>query len=208
MRLSKIAAVIAALAWCALPLRAQESAKAWDFPDFSAVQVFQSPNYPQMKVYRAGSNVRVERVGTTTLYALATAKTYTLTAYPGGGHSCVVMNPNQMHMALPSPVQLLLGANLKRTSEGEEVVEGHHCKVESVSARGPDGTIIRSKVWEAEDLHGVPVKIESRFPSGLRFVAVYRKIVLGPPDKALFAPPAKCTPYDKMGQVAEHKVYK
>lgn len=208
MRLSKIAVVIAALVWCVFPAHAQQSAKAWDFPDFSAIQVFQAPNYPQMKVYRAGSNIRVERVGTTTLYALATSKTYTLTTYPGGGHSCVVMNPNQVHMALPSPLQILLGADLKRTPEGEGVVEGHRCKVESVSTKSLDGTIIRSKVWEAEDLHGVPAKIESRLPSGVRLVAVYRKIELGAPDKALFAPPAKCTPYDKMGQVAEHKVYK
>jgi hypothetical protein len=27
--------------------------------------------------------------------------------------------------------------------------------------------------------------------------------VLGTPDKALFAPPDKCTPFEKMGQVVE-----
>lgn len=208
MRLSRIAAAVVALTCWAVPVHAQGSGNTWNFPDFSALQVFQMPNYPQMKVYRAGSNVRVEKTGSTTLYVLATGKTYTLTTYPGGGRSCVVMNPNQLHMALPSPLQLLLGANLKRTPTGEEVFDGHHCKIESVSTTSLDGKIVQSKVWEADDLQGVPVKIESRFDTGVRLVAVYRDIVLGAPGKALFAPPTKCTPYDKMGQVVEQKVYR
>ncbi len=61
-----------------------------------------------------------------------------------------------------------------------------------------------SKVWEAQDLNGIPVKIESQLPQ-FKMTAIYRNIVPGTQDQALFTPPAKCTPYEKMWQVAEHE---
>jgi hypothetical protein len=62
-------------------------------------------------------------------------------------------------------------------------------------------------VWLADDLKGVPVKIESP-DTGMRMSAVYRDIVLGTPDRALFTPPIRCIPSNTMGQIAEHTVYK
>jgi hypothetical protein len=90
---------------------------------------------------------------------------------------------------------------------GTETVDGHTCKVENVVVTRADGKTIESKVWEAEDLKGVPVKIESHIEGGT-LTAIYRDIVLGTPDKALFAPPEKCIPYEKMYQVAEDKAAK
>jgi hypothetical protein len=81
-------------------------------------------------------------------------------------------------------------------------MEGHSCKVENVVVTREDGQTIELKVWEAEDLKGVPVKIESQLGSK-KITAVYRDIVLGTPDKTLFIPPDKCTPFEKMGQVVE-----
>jgi hypothetical protein len=161
-----------------------------------------------MKVYRSGSSVRVEMTATiTTLYMPASHKVYSLTTYPDGSHQCVVMRPDQAGM-MPSPLELLFGTKVKKTPAGTEVVEGHKCKVEIAVVTEPDGKTVESKVWEAEDLKGVPVKIESQHPGGAHLTAVYRDIVLGTPDKALFTPPNKCTPFEKMGQVVEHKVYR
>jgi hypothetical protein len=67
-----------------------------------------------------------------------------------------------------------------------------------------NGKTIESKIWLADDLKGVPVKIESQTEHG-KFMAVYRDIVLGTLDKALFTPPDKCIPYEKMGKVVEDK---
>lgn len=143
----------------------------------------------------------------TTLYMPASSKVYNLTVYPDGSRQCVVMRPDQAKM-LPSPLELLNGTIAKRNSAGTEVVEGHASKIESVVVTRPDGRTIESKVWEAEDLQGVPVKIESQLPEGLKLTAVYRDIVLGTPEKALFTPPVKCTPFEKMGQVVEQKIIK
>jgi len=189
-------------------IRGQNNAEdPWKFPDLSATQVLPTTKYDiSMKVYRSGSSVRVERsTAIATLYT-ATNKVYSLTTYPDGSHQCVVMTPDQAKM-VPSPLELLYGTKVKRTPAGTEVVEGHKCKVEIAQVTRSDGKIIESKVWEAEDLSGVPVKIESQLPEA-KVTAFYRNIILGTPDKALFTPPDKCTPYEKMGQVVEDNVVK
>jgi hypothetical protein len=150
------------------------------------------------KIYSSGSKFRVEPgPGLSTIYLPDDNKAYNLFS---NGATCVVMRTDQVTM-MPSPFQLLSGTKVERTAAGTEVVEGHTCKVEKVLVTTSDGRTIRSKVWEAEDLKGVPVKIESYTERGV-MAAIYRDIVLGTPDPALFKPPGKCTPYEKIGQRA------
>jgi hypothetical protein len=202
-------AAVMVLVSSAIFSRAQESESPWKFPDFSATQVLQSAKFEiPMKVYRSSSSVRVERTAAlATLYVPASSKVYDLTVYPDGRRQCVAMTSDQAKM-LPSPLELLYGIKVKRTPAGTEFVEGHTCKVETIVAIRTDGKTVQSKVWEAEDLEGVPVKIESQLPGGSKLTAIYRDIVLGTPDKALFTPPDLCTPFEKMGQVAVHEVYR
>lgn len=184
-------------------VQAQET---WTFPNFSATQVFQGHRADlTMKVYRSGSSVRVERSGAmTTLYVPASSKVYNLTVYPDKSRQCVAMKPEQAKM-VPSPLGLIQGRIVKRTSVGSEVVEGHPTRIEDVVVVGLDGKAVDSRVWEAEDLKGIPVKIESHL-QGVTLRASYRDIVIGTPDEALFGVPARCTPFEKMGQVAESRV--
>ena len=185
---------------------AQDSGDVWNFPDFSAIQLMGPARRPlPAKVYWSGKSMRVELTPTmATLYLPASGKVYKLTVYPDKTRECIVMTTEQAKM-LPHPLQLLQGTRVERTSAGTETVEGHSCKVEKVVVTRPDGKTIESKVWEAEDLKGVPVKIESQTEHG-KFTAVYREIALGALDQALFTPPEKCIPYEKMGQVVENKV--
>lgn len=180
----------------------------WNFPDFSATQVFQSRRADMsMKVYRSGSSVRIDRSGAlSTLYVPANSKVYNLTTYPDHSHQCVSMKPEQAKM-LPSPLELIQGKIVKRTAEGSEVIDGHTTTVENVSVLRPDGKTIASKVWEAQDLKGIPVKIES-YLEGITLRALYRDVVIAAPDQALFTIPDRCTPFEKMGQVAEIKTLK
>ena len=176
---------------------------AWSFPDFSATQVFQSRKADMsMKVYHSGSSVRVERsAALSTLYVPASGKVYNFTTYPDKSHQCVVMKPDQAKV-LPSPLELLQGSDLKRTPAGREVIDGHTCTVENVVVTRPDGKTVASKVWEAEDLKGIPVRIESHIGE-ITLAAVYRDISIGVADPPLFTIPEKCTPFEKMGQVVE-----
>ena len=180
----------------------------WSFPDFSATQVFESRKADiSMKVYRSGDSVRVERSqAMSTLYLPSKSKVYNLTTYPDHSHQCVAMKPEQAKM-LPSPLELLQGSDVKRTAVGTEVVDGHPCNIEKVVVTRPDGKVIESKVWEAQDLEGIPVKIESRIGE-FTLSAVYRDISMETPDQHLFTVPEKCTPFEKMGQVVEQKIVK
>jgi hypothetical protein len=181
---------------------------SWNFPDFAATQVFQSRRADlAMKVYRSGSSVRVERsAAISTLYVPASSKVYNLTTYPDKSHQCVAMNPDQARM-LPSPLELIQGRIVKRTAAGSETVEGHATKIEDVTVVEPDGKTVESRVWEAEDVSGIPVKIESHIDQ-ITLRAVYRDIVVGTPDRKFFSVPDRCTPFEKMGQVAEARVLK
>jgi hypothetical protein len=114
------------------------------------------------------------------------------------------MKPEQAKM-LPSPLELILGRIVKRTSAGSEVVDGHPSRIEEVMVVEPDGKTVESRVWEAEDLKGIPVKIESHL-DGVTLRATYRDIVIGPPDEVLFRVPERCIPFEKMGQVAEARI--
>lgn len=179
-----------------------------NLPDFSATQVFQGRKGEMtMKVFLTAQSVRVDRTATiSTLYATDSAKVYNLTTYPDDSHQCVSMKPEQAKM-LPSPLELIQGKIVKRVAAGSEVVEGHPTKIEEVTVVGIDGKTIQSKVWEAEDLKGIPVKIESHVGE-VTLRAIFRDIVIGTPQKSLFEVPSKCTPYEKMWQVAEAKTLK
>jgi hypothetical protein len=189
----------------AIVARAQDSADPWNFPDFSATQLMgPAQRALSMKVHWSGTNMRIDiSDAMATLYLPATGKVYRLTVYPDKTRLCIVMRTDQAKM-LHSPLELLQGTQVKRTPAGTETVEGHSCKVENVVVTRHDGKTIESKVWEADDLKGVPVKIESRTEHG-KILAVYHDIVLGTQDKALFTPPDKCTPYEKMYKVVEEK---
>jgi hypothetical protein len=193
--------LLALITFCFGPfVHAQEG---WSFPDFSATQVFPSRKADiTMKVYRSGSSVRVERSGAmTTLYVPAKGKVYNLTTYPDHSHQCVSMKPEQARM-LPSPLELIQGKIVKRTDAGSDLVDGHSTRIEDVLVVRPDGKTIESKVWEAADLQGIPVKIES-YVDRVTLTAMFRDIVITEPEEALFTIPDRCTPFEKMGQVAE-----
>lgn len=179
---------------------------SWNFPDFSATQVFESRKINMSsKVYSSGTSVRVDRTGAlSTLYVPSSRSVYSLTTYPDHSHQCVVMKAEQAKM-LPSPLELLQGSAVTRTNAGRETIEGHPCKVENVTVTRPDGKKIESKVWEAQDLQGIPVKIESQI-GDIKLSAYYRDVVLGIPDESLFSIPQKCTTLERMGEVVEQKV--
>lgn len=160
-------------------------------PDFSATQTM--GNLPAGKVYVSDSNIRFERVpGLQTIYLSDTNKEYQL--YHRG--YCLVM-PAEKSTLMPNPLQLLFGAKVERTEVGSETVDGHPCKVEKIVATAADGSVTRSKVWEAEDLKGVPLKIETVTEHGT-IMAIFRDVVLEKPDPELFKTPANCIPPDKM----------
>jgi hypothetical protein len=173
--------------------------EAWSLPDFSATEVRHlGGGQMTWKVYHSGSNFRVEMApGEAFIFASSADKVYRVLLK---GTQCIETPAKQARPM--SPLQLLSGAEkVQRKPTGTDVVEGHACKVENVTVTGADGTKTALKVWEAQDLKGMPLKIELH--SGLHvLVTTYRDIVVGAPAKALFKRPDNCKPFDKMYRIA------
>jgi hypothetical protein len=201
--IGKIASVILLLSLSPVML-AQKVQTALKPPDFSATELIQAAGrpLPPMKIYRSGSNLRVERgPGFVNIYLLESDEAYELL---DRAHACIKMTADQRVDMFPSPLQLLFGAKVERTPAGTEVIDGHTCTVETVVVTTAKGKTFRSKVWEAEDLKGIPVKFEAQTEHG-SLNATFRDIVVGTPDAALFTPPSnrKCVPFEQMYTVAK-----
>jgi hypothetical protein len=85
------------------------------------------------------------------------------------------------------------GYMYERVAVGEETVDGHHCRVEDITVHVPKHPIpARFRLYEAEDLQGFPIKIESRQEKVLRWTIHYKNVVLGPQDPTLFVVPNSC----------------
>jgi hypothetical protein len=172
---------------------------AWgDLPDFSASETKGSLTW---KIYHSGSKLRVEpSSAAATIWAPEEDKVYNLLILPGKT-TCVVMKTAQAQM-MRSPLQLVYGPNSTRSSTGaKEVVDGHTSTVLEGYTTLPDGNKLNSKIWAADDLKGVPLRIDMYSNPGT-VTATYRNVIVGPPDPALFTLPGKCIPQEKTYQVA------
>jgi len=177
---------------------------AWKLPDFTATEYLQTRGrgVPPSQIYRSGTKFRTEFApGLATIYRPDDDLAYNLLQTDTPKPVCVQMKTRQVTM-LPSPMQLISGAKVERTDAGTEEFEGHKCKVETVVVTAADGNATSLKVWEAEDLKGVPVKIAVKTKLGEGMVAVYRDIKLESVSPELFNPAYKCVPLENIGQVA------
>jgi len=204
MKLPSAVGILLAVTSVLTPASAQEP-QGWRLPDFSATEAIESlgGRVPTSKIYHAGSKFRVEPTpGFATIYLPAANRIYRIFSTDQPNSICLSEEMDKA-ATLRSPIQDLSGVKVERTDAGTEVVDGHSCKVWSVTVTAADGAAGRGRVWEAQDLDGFPIKVEWR--TGQRLTAVYREIVLATPDAALFEPPAHCIPIEKAGQVVEEE---
>jgi hypothetical protein len=177
----------------------QKKGTAWgDLPDFTATEIKGSMRW---KIEHSGSKLRVDASSAgATIYAPEEDKVYNLLILPEKT-TCVVMKTAEAKM-MRSPVQLVYGPNTTRTpTAAKEVVDGHTCTVLDGYTISPDGNKFNSKIWAADDLNGVPLRIDIYTDRAI-VTATYHDVVIGTPDPALFKMPSKCIPQEKTYQVA------
>ncbi len=189
---------LAALILWVAPGTFGQAKNGWTLPDFSATEVRPDMSW---KIYRSGSKLRIEPSSASAVILLPEEdRVFKLLIFPEVTN-CIAMKTEQLQMR-PSVLQLLSGSNTTRTeAPTKEVVDGHTCAVFEGVTTFPDGNQLRSRIWTAEDLKGVPVKIEL-YPGLKTITTTYRDITLGTPDPSLFKMPAKCTPLEKTYQIA------
>ena len=165
-------------------------------PDFAATEVTVTRRgEATAKIYRSNRDFRMDlsaEVGT--IYIGATRTMYRLMFH---GTQCIE-TANVPMRALSSPLQLLEAATVIAQTTG--VLDGHSCKIQDAEVTA-EGKTIWFKLWEAQDLEGVPIKIEMRTERG-QSTTKYSNIVVGRPDAALFTPPKNCVPFAKTYQIA------
>lgn len=159
------------------------------FQEFSAVMVGSvlSGDDREGHIYRSGNLLRTQ--GTEGLgyflTDLASFETYGLTRLGCMNDSHLYFRAFPFSAARP-------GRKIERVAAGNESVDGHMCQVETVTVSSGDLVMpIKLKFWEAEDLHGFPVKVQV-LNGGGRGTIQYKDIVVGPVDPSLFILPKHC----------------
>ena len=178
----------------------KDKGAAWggDLPDFTATEIKGSMRW---KIEHSGSRLRVDPSSAgATIYAPEEDKVYNLLILPEKT-TCVVMKTAEAKM-MRSPLQLVYGPNTTRTpTAAKEVVDGHTCTVLDGYTISPDGNKFNSKIWAADDLKGVPLRIDIYTDPAI-ISTTYHDVVVGTPDPALFKLPSKCIPPEQTYQIA------
>ena len=120
-----------------------------------------------------------------------------------------VLYPDQKALLrFPLPDDGVSGApKITKTPLGKETVAGHPCTKNKVVISGGQSQAVEATTWEASDLKGFPVQIETK-DGGNTSVMRFRDIQLAKPDPAQFYPPAGYTVYrnqDELGQAIQKK---
>jgi hypothetical protein len=160
------------------------------FPEFSAVMVgsARTGDDRESYIYRSGNLVRTsgpEGFG----YFITDLTTFETFAVSTTG--CLHdRNPYFRTAPLSSKRP---GQTVQRAASGQETVDGHSCKIEDVTLSSPKlPAPIKLRFWEAEDLHGFPIKVEFLRAKEHNSVIQYKNVVLGTQDPTLFLHPNSC----------------
>ena len=159
------------------------------FQEFSAIMVgsLLPGDEREVHIYRSGTLLRTQSAEGLGYFLtdLASFETYALTKLGCVSDSHPYFRAFPFSAAKP-------GRKIERAVDGKESVDGHPCQVETVTISAGDLALpIKLKLWEAEDLHGFPVKVQV-LNGGGRGTIQYKDVVLGPADPSLFIRPRHC----------------
>jgi hypothetical protein len=144
----------------------------------------------EAKIYRSGTKIRTTLPGGAG-YTLIDTTEHTVYMVVGGG-MCMQMTAQGQQ---ENPFAQTSDTTVERSSAGTDTVDGHACKVENLTVTphtGPRaGQSTNMKVWEAQDLHGFPIKVETQTSHGPMTIE-YKDVSLAEPDPSLFTHPENC----------------
>jgi hypothetical protein len=160
------------------------------FRNFSAVMIgtVLPRDEREGHIYRSGNMFRMEGMESRGYYItdLTTFDTYGLS----------VMGCASMKQPYLRSFPFILsghGHKVERVNAGKETIDGHPCQIEEVTYSGGLPQVWKLKFWEAEDLHGFPIKIEAQPGNeAVHGTIRYKDVVLGPQDPTLFIYPKEC----------------
>lgn len=154
-----------------------------------------------IKIYRSGTKIRTTLPGGAG-YTLIDTSEHTTYMVMGAG-MCMQMTAQGQE----NPFAQASDTTVERSSAGTDTVDGHACKVENMTITphsGPRaGQPTKMKVWEAQDLHGFPIKVEMQTSRGPMTIE-YTDVSFAAPDASLFTHPDNCRQMPGMPAGAPH----
>jgi len=157
------------------------------FPQFSAVMVGSvGGDIEEAHIYRSGKMLRTQAPEGVGYYITDLEK---LDAYGLSLTGCM-HDPHPYMRAFPFTAARK-DRKVERVAGGKETVDGHVCQVEDVTiSSGSLANPMQLRFWEAEDLHGFPIKVAVL--KGPHTVIRYKDVAVGPQDPTLFMHPTSC----------------
>ena|ERR1700677_4532702 len=137
-------------------------------------------------IYRSGNLMRMEGPNSRNylITNLAKRETHGMTALGCAQYSYVYSRSFPFYLSGS-------GEKYESVPVGEETVDGHACRVEDITITSPKPpSPLTIRLWEAEDLQGFPIKIETR--GRFHHDMQYKNVVLGPQDPTIFIYPTEC----------------
>jgi hypothetical protein len=171
-----------------------------EFQSFSALLSGGMGDNHDRRIYRSGNLMRADFEDSYRITDLKSRSMWGVQA----GHCAHFLSPD----ASSYPFSAYRDFKVERSRAGEsETVDGHVCKIENATFTPKDGgaSVIKMKLWEADDLRGFPIKIEVEAHGQPLRPLHYSDVSFDPPDPKLFQHPVKCSLGAKPGQTGTVK---
>ncbi len=163
------------------------------FTEFSAIMTgsFVLDDPAELHIYRSKNLMRVEGSEGVGYYLTDLKAQSTIHVWDDG---CAADNHVHLRSA-PWAAATRPGYKVETVTGGKETMDGHACQIEDVTISGPDlQKPLKLRLWEADDLKGFPIRIDSIRANGHNRTLRYKNVVLGPQDRTLFLHPKSCQP--------------
>jgi hypothetical protein len=91
-----------------------------------------------------------------------------------------------------------------KSALGKETVDGHVCEKNKVVLTGDKGEKVETTVWNATDMKGFPIQIESPADEG-SVVMKFKEVKLGKPDLKQFEVPSGLTKFETVDSLVDER---
>ena len=105
-------------------------------------------------------------------------------------------------MAIPeaTPGQAAKDVTIDRKSQGTETIENYSCEKVLNTVTAADGTKTEVLTWEAKELKGMPIKMQTEVADG-KVTTLFKDIKTAKPPDSVFEPQAGYTKYGSMQEM-------
>jgi hypothetical protein len=123
---------------------------------------------------------------------------------PDKGLAYVIYPDQRVLLTMPLPKEDSEGSGkapqVSRTPLGKETIDGHPCVKNKVVVTDSTGQTVEATTWDATDLNGFPIQIETQEKATTSLVR-FKQIKFAPPAAGFFEPPSGFAQYESADEL-------